>query len=393
MKLFSWILLYESILCKKFFSHGASRLIQSSIICIFMTILFPSTANGFDIVFRLDDPTLEKSNFTDRIVNLFAQKEVPLSIAFVACDNKECPFTSIDSATINKLNAGPFEICIHGMNHHKHGNSCGEFAQISREETRRRLNLAINVLQPYSSNQIKTFIPPHNAIDKVSLFEIKKSCSIVSSDMFLKSPMKGIDYYPETLGHMMDNRSVWDAASEVIHEKHGKKDICVVMFHRYDLKNEDDWNALSELLDYCNHQNDIKLYTFSSLQESGNHSTWRRLKANQLDSGLKKAFLKKGVLYPTWICYLTHIINAFLYALLPLVFLFLIRVQRKHISMSCRLSFVLISVISFISAYLHWFGPLKLLALVLLFCLVTSMFIIFLNKKIRTIPYKLIEKK
>lgn len=74
--------------------------------CILLLCCTSRMALALDVVFRLDDPTLSKSEFTNRIVELFANKGIPLSIAIVPFDEFECPITQVDSLLIDKLRSG-----------------------------------------------------------------------------------------------------------------------------------------------------------------------------------------------------------------------------------------------------------------------------------------------
>ena len=336
---------------------------------------------GYDVIFRLDDPSLSKSGFTTKIVQLFAQHNIPLSIGVVSCTQDENPISPLDTTLIDYLeNNGSFEICIHGLNHRKH-DEYGEFFRIGKNEAKRRIEKAISIIGPISPNNINTFIPPHNAIDRDSIEELREYCSIISSDMFCKDYSDGIDFYPETLGHLADKMSVWDVAKEILERKYEKKAICVIMFHEYDLKEDLEWNKLSSLLDFCKNNDNISTHTFSSLQRIGNHSSSKRIKANQFDSGLKKLILQDGVLHTTVLCYLTHIANGLLFAIAALLFLIpLIRI-RKPISIPTKISYSLLAIVAFIMAIFHILGPLKLLAMVLCLSALIFMAILISSKE------------
>ena len=137
---------------------------------------------------------------------------------------------------------------------------------------------------------------------------------ILSADMYSYIYCDGIQYYPETLGHLMAKKGIWQAAEDAIFGCKEKDAICVVMFHAYDLPDEASWQRLSHLLGACKADKNIHLHTFRSLYESGNHSSKYRYKANQLKSLLQKHALHPGVLHTTWLCWLVHIANALMYA-------------------------------------------------------------------------------
>lgn len=76
---------------------------------IYILLLFCSFCiriSAIDVVFRLDDPTLQCDSVSLRAVELFHEKQVPLSIAVIPCDNNEqpvLPVTTVNSLYLSKL--------------------------------------------------------------------------------------------------------------------------------------------------------------------------------------------------------------------------------------------------------------------------------------------------
>lgn len=137
------------------------------------------------------------------------------------------------------------------------------------------------------------------------------------------------------------------------------------MFHAYDLSTDNAWQQLRELLAYCKSSPNVCLFTFSSLQASGKHSSYIRYHANQFESGLQKKFLQYGVLHTTWFCVVIHLLNALLYAILAVLFGWLCcrklsNTRLRNVAIIC---FFIIGFGGFLLAWLHTFGPLKLLAI------------------------------
>ena len=99
-------------------------------------------ANAINVVFRLDDPTLQSGSVSMRAVKLFNEKQVPLSIAMVACDKQEQPIlpTTADSLYMSKLQDRNIELTLHGFNHQVI-NHQGEFGGLSYVEAQRRLRI------------------------------------------------------------------------------------------------------------------------------------------------------------------------------------------------------------------------------------------------------------
>ena len=109
-------------------------------IYILFFLLFLHSANAINVVFRLDDPTLQSDSVSMRAVKLFNEKQVPLSIAMVSCDEQEKPIlpTTADSLYISELQDRNIELTLHGFNH-QDINQQGEFGGLSYAEAQRRM--------------------------------------------------------------------------------------------------------------------------------------------------------------------------------------------------------------------------------------------------------------
>ena len=317
-----------------------------------------------NVVFRYDDLTLNPNETDKKVVELFSELNVPLSIAVIPCDSNEQPIPLTDSTLLTQLQSSNFEIALHGLTHQDLQHQ-GEFVALNKEETYRRIHKGKQILESATGKTINTFIPPYNAINTyVPLALQRDSISILSADMF-NNIRGGVQYYPETLGHLMKQTGIWNATQTTISHCKETDAICAVMFHAYDLSTDNDWQQLQNLLAYCQSSPDVCLYTFSSLCGSGKHSHYIRYRANQLESGLQKRFLQRGVLHSTWLCVLIHLLNALLYALLAIPFgvLYCQRLEDTRLRQIAIICFVTIGIGSFLLAWLHTFGPLKLLAI------------------------------
>ena len=110
---------------------------------VFIVLLMALHANAINVVFRLDDPTLQSDSVSMRAVKLFNEKQVPLSIAMVAYDEKEqpiLPLTTYDSLYLSELQRGNIELTLHGFNHQNINNQ-GEFGGLSYVEAQRRVRM------------------------------------------------------------------------------------------------------------------------------------------------------------------------------------------------------------------------------------------------------------
>lgn len=357
-------------------------------LCALFSFVF--YANAVKVVFRLDDPTIQFDSVHSRVLKLFIEKEVPLSIALIPCTKAENLYELNDSIYWELLNAFNIEIALHGLTH-EDINGRGEFGGISSEETNRRFQKGKRIVEQSFGKTINTFIPPFNATN-ASFPEnmMKNSLLILSADMFQHVPCEGnIQYYPETLGHLMKQKSIWNAAKESLITCKEKHAICVIMFHAYDLPDSSAWQQLENLLDLCKNEDEIELYTFCSLYLSGERSSWLRYRANQLTSGLSKLLLMKGVLHPTWLCLLVHTINALIYMLISIIGLIflLARTSSTKSRRSISVFLLIICVIMFYSAWFHLLSPLKLLLIAFLFSIIPLLFLIKNRKFSINTPY------
>lgn len=240
-------------------------------------------------------------------------------------------------------------------------------------KAQRRVLAGKGVLNSCISQDIVTFIPPFNAFNDSTLLAIQDNgLFILSADMYSIIYRSGIQYYPETLGHLMKSKGIWHTAEDAIFGCNQKDAICVVMFHAYDLPDEASWLRLANLLDACKADKNVHLHTFRSLYESGNLSSQYRYRANQLHSLLQKHLLHPGVLHTTWLCWLVHLLNALMYALLPLLALLMgwcVLLCKKLLLPKLAVVVALLQSAAFFAlAILQIGSPMKLLALDFLLC-------------------------
>jgi predicted deacetylase len=259
-----------------------------------------------------------------RVLQLFNTKQVPLTIAMVPCDSCEniiTPPITTNSQYIAAIQQDNIELALHGLTH-QHINGAGEFGRLDSAEALRRITKGKQALQAIFDKPITTFIPPFNAWNNHTLTAMHlNGMNTISADMFTPIYADSVHYFPETLGYLMAKKGMWRAAEEAIFECKQQDAVCVVMFHAYDLPDEQSWQQLESLLDACKANENVQCHTYQSLLASGIESSATRYHANQLHSGLQKYCLHEGVLHTTWLCWLVHVLNALIYALLPLVLL------------------------------------------------------------------------
>lgn len=312
-----------------------------------------------NVVFRLDDPTISTDSITMRVLHLFNVKEVPLTIAMIPCDSAEQPYIVTDSTYLKELQKPNIEIALHGYNH-ADINQRGEFGSLDLAETNRRIKLGKEILESQLGKEIVTFIPPFNAINEyVPQVMLENGLYVLSSNIYGNAYENGIQYFPETLDKSISKKGFVSAAVDAI-DKGWDDEVCVLMFHHYDFTHEKSWIRLNNILDSCITNPNIELHTFRSLFESGKYSSCHRYRANQLRSGLQKYCLHEDVLHTTWLCWLVHVLNALMYALLPLLLLVGWYSHRKPL-------WLIVAILGCLSfggmALWSVMGPMKLLAL------------------------------
>lgn len=338
------------------------------IICL---ILMAVQVHAVNVVFRLDDPRPACDSVSMRVVKLFNAKKVPLTIAMIPCDSCESIITSLISTSsqhIAAIQQDNIELALHGLTH-QNINGAGEFGGLDSTEAVRRIAKGKHALQAIFDKQITTFIPPFNSWNEHTLTALRiHGMNVISADMFTPIYADSVHYFPETLGHLMDQKGMWRAAEEAIMGCEEKDAVCAVMFHAYDLPDEQSWEQLESLLDACKTNEDVQCHTYQSLLASGVESSATRYRANQLHSGLQKYCLHEGVLHTTWLCWLVHLLNALLYALLPLLLLVGWYRHRKPLWLIAAIVGCLV-----FDGLALWsvLGPMKLLALDLVYVVIT----------------------
>ena len=318
------------------------------------------------VVFRLDDPTVRYDSVDSRIIQLFVDKDVPLSVGVIPCDSNEEAYVPNDSAYLALLNSPTIEVCMHGLTHQY--TSRGEFRDIDSAEVERRIKNSVEIMQSYIKRPIRTFIPPFNAFNDYLIGALKRnglniiSCDLTYETLDYISPDNEITYLPETLLEQIGKEGALNAARGSILSCPEEEAICVVMIHAYDFPDEDAFTQLDSFLDDVK-QIDGSCYTFTSLCESGEIANYERHRVNLRTSLLKKKILPCGVLYSMRLCNTVHTVNAALYALIAL-FGFIVLFFRVKSSKNKRhvgLMMVVVGIAVFLATWYNCFSPIKML--------------------------------
>lgn len=345
---------------------------MKKILLIIGFVLYCLSIHAVHVVFRLDDPRAVCDSVSMRVVQLFNANQVPLTIAMIPCDSRENTITppiSTNSQYKAEIQRDNIELALHGLTH-QNINGAGEFGGLDSTEAVRRIAKGKQALQAIFDKEISTFIPPFNAWNEHTQTAMRMhGMNVISADMFTPIYADSVHYFPETLGHLMAQKGMWRAAKETIMGCEEKDAVCVVMFHAYDLPDEQSWEQLESLLDACKANEDVQCHTYQSLLESGVESSATRYHANQLRSGLQKYCLHKGVLHTTELCWMVHVLNALIYALLPLLLVVGWYRNRKPLWLIAAL----VGCLAFGGlALCSVMGPMKLLALDMVYVVIVG---------------------
>ncbi len=255
-------------------------------------------AYAIKVVFRLDDPTVRYDSVHSRLIQLFIDNDVPLSIGVIPCDSSEMAYEPNDTGYLELLQSPLIEVCLHGLTHQKIEDK-GEFGALDGAESKRRIAKGKAILSQRIGKDIVTFIPPWNVInDSIPYILAEEGFKVISGELFVESlerMPKGVDimYIPETLGHLMAHHGVLKAARETIFRHSSDDAVCVIMIHAYDFPDENAWTELNDMLEDCKADSEVELYTFSSLYESEEKMDRALYKANLLPADYLKSFYKK----------------------------------------------------------------------------------------------------
>ena len=321
------------------------------------------------VVFRLDDPTVRYDSVNNRIMQMFVDRGVSLSVGVIPCDNSENAYVPNDSAYLALLNSPKIEVCLHGLTHQNIGR--GEFRDIDSAEVERRIKKGVETLCPYIQRPIRTFIPPFNAFNEYLPEALKRngintiSANLTWETFDYMSQDEEITYLPETLCELIGTEGISKAAQRCIFDCKEKKAVCVVMLHAYDFPDEKAFAQLDTLLNKVK-RTGCECYTFASLHDSGEVANYERHRVNLRTSLLKKKILPCGVLYSMRLCNTVHTVNAALYALIAL-FGFIVLFFRVKSSKNKRhvgLMMVVVGIAVFLATWYNCFSPLMMLAMV-----------------------------
>lgn len=254
------------------FTPPIKNLLKVLIISTLSVTAFLSTitqAQALNVVFRYDDPTLKPDSITQEMLVFFKENNTPITIALVPCDANEEYIAPTDSNWLYLLQSDNIEIALHGLTHQAINNA-GEFGNLSLDESYRKINKGKQYVEKYFKS-VETFIPPFNAYSSETLKSLDSlNFKTISADLFLSHSLenKTINYFPETLGHLMDEMEMFEAAQYAITNNENLNSTCVIMFHHYDINTPEKFNKMRNVVEYCTDNQNINTYKFRDLPQN-----------------------------------------------------------------------------------------------------------------------------
>lgn len=295
------------------------------------TFLFFSTtqALALNVVFRYDDPTLRPDSITQEMLIFFKEKNIPITIALVPCDANEEFIAPTDSNWLHLLQGDNVEIALHGLTHQVINNA-GEFGNLTLDENFRRINKGKQYVEKYFKS-VETFIPPFNAYNSETLKVLDSlNFKTISAELFLSHSLSStkINYFPETLGLLMDKMGMFEAATFAITNNENLNSTCVVMFHRYDIDTSEKFNKMKQVVEYCANSKQIKTFHFRDLNQN---SSSYRYKLNCEYNFLYKQLNLWGCLHETSFLLLIKFLNILIHLLIAIIPIFFLKSRFKYI--------------------------------------------------------------
>lgn len=286
-------------------------------------------AQALNVVFRYDDPTLQPDSITQEMLVYFKEKNIPITIALIPCDANEEYIVPTDSNWLHLLQGDNVEIALHGLTHQVINNA-GEFGNLTLDENYRRINKGKQYVEKYFKS-VETFIPPFNAYNSETLKVLDSlNFKTISSDLFLSHSLSSIkiNYFPETLGLLMDKMGMFEAAQFAITNNENLNSTCVIMFHHYDIDTPEKFNKMKQVVKYCANNQKIKTFHFRDLNQK---SSSYRYRLNCEYNFLYKQLNLWGCLHETSFLIFLKFLNILIHLLIAIIPIFFLKSRYKYI--------------------------------------------------------------
>ena len=234
---------------------------------------------GLDVVFRYDDYRLHEDSLQERLIEVFAEEQVPLHIAVVPYDTDSTPILEEKSVErVRELvNEGILQIALHGFNHQYHGEMAhGEFMELTYDEQKYRLELGSRLLDSIFGKRVHIFIPPWNKYNQDTQDILADlGYTIISHDAYDVASMADtrFQYYPEMMDHPAKLR-------KVVKKNAKREGLMVCMFHPYDFTDAFTMEDLQELLRELKAKEGVRIVTIDEVYERDKTFTAERIAEN-----------------------------------------------------------------------------------------------------------------
>jgi predicted deacetylase len=359
------------------FTPPIKKVIKNLIINTLTTLYilsFTTQAQALNVVFRYDDPTLRPDSITQEMLIFFKEKNIPITIALIPCDANEEYIASTDSNWLHLLQGDNVEIALHGLTHQVINNA-GEFGNLNLDENYRRIYKGKQYVEKYFK-PVETFIPPFNAYNSETLKVLDSlNFRTISSDLFLSHSLSStkINYFPETLGLLMDKMGMFEAAQYAITNNEKLNSTCVIMFHHYDIDTTEKFNKMKQVVEYCANNPQIKTFHFRDLNQ--NSSSYRYI-LNCEYNFLYKQLNLWGCLHETSFLLMIKFLNILIHLLIAIIPIFFLNSRFKYIFL--LLEVLVIGTI----VYFNVLSPMKGLLVVCCVFIINLIITILYNKKL-----------
>ena len=252
---------------------------------------------ALDVVFRYDDFLLKDDSLQNKMIEIFAEEQVPLHVAVIPYYADTMPILYEGEAVrrIKELQQqGILQIALHGFCH-KGETVKGEFLSLSKDEQFFRLKQGSQLLDSVFGEHIHIFIPPWNRYNQTTLDVLADlGFYIISSELTdnqITSDNR-FQYYPEGIDHP-------NKLPSLISRNANREGLVVCMFHRYDFSDTYTMSDLQKLVEKIKANPKLKIRTMDEIFESDQSFNEFRIKANLHHPLLTKIFDTRPIILPT----------------------------------------------------------------------------------------------
>ena len=239
------------------------------------------------IVFRFDDFILNHYAFNDSLLAVFAKNNIPLNLAVIPYNTNDKPVFA-DTAHTNRLKRDvktkKIDIQLHGFDHKNilaANEDKSEFKGLNVGAQYNKIAQGKHLLDSLLKIDIKSFIPPFNSYDNVTL-KVLDSLHFagISADRSGARNSSKITYLPFTYEGLC-------GIPKALQSNTDSTSVMVVMFHPYSFNGhpppysleQTSFAQLDSLLGYLN-EHHYKCYTFSEIIHGDSKKGYNALMEN-----------------------------------------------------------------------------------------------------------------